>query len=272
MNNKESHPQEIENNDYEKESENTLEDMGEFDRAAAEQSIADYKETHKEAQEKPDIFVKTEKQETPEARTEIDYSCFDELAAEDFDSLPEEKKKEILERCEAAYDAALEEFAKLGDFRDPEIGRYNGDVYHEGMDGAKRGVDYIVQCVFNAEYWQKEVDKIQAELDALKGLKGLFKKKEKLQIQRRLYDAQRELDRAKRWPEEMGKECFLSAEERRKIEAEYGGSIPTEKRTEAEDRMREASSAVFHSEAVQAKYQHLIQMKRLIRQKKYHVN
>ena len=251
MSNKEAGPHEVINDaeTQDSDSNKVLEEADKFDRAAAEKAIEDRKKENSEAPEtpEPEESVAEEPEtpetptETPEAAEEIDMSCFDELNAEGFSSLPEAERKAIIARCEAAYDAAVVAFSKLGEFRDPEVGRYNGVEYADGLEGAKRGVDYMVQCVLNVDYWQAEVDKIQAELDKLGGFHLFGRKKiedQKRDLWVKMDRARRELDSSKEWPGYIGPQCMGGAER-------------------------------FYSDEIQTKYQRLIQMKRDIKKAKY---
>lgn len=214
-----------------------LESMGKFDRAAAEKAVADYQNAHAGGEKVP------EAPETPEPTPEesIDYSCFDQLNGADYSNLPEEQRKEILAQCEAAYDASLEDFTHYGEFSDPDTGRYNGAEYLTGLAGAKRGVDEIVSCAANEESWQRTVNERQAKVDSLSGF-HLFGRS-KIEAQRReaqssLNFAKMKLQHCQEWPDYIGERVFGSMEK-------------------------------WKDDEVQAKYKHMVQMKRDIGKVKY---
>lgn len=278
MTNKEGNPRGASGEDIGAETESVLENMGEFNREAAEQARADYVREHPD---QPDEST----EDTPEdVAREIDYSCFDRLSAEDFGALPEEQRQEIVKQCEAALDASIEEFAKLGSFSDPELGRYNGDVYHEGMDGAKRGVSHIVNCAIKAEKLQSEIAAAEAELAKYTGVYAFFHRKQKAQLESRLAQLRQSHKDNVDWVEHIGGMAFQDPVEKQKYKEKTKGAdivggmgseryvqkqreegkkaFTSEEVRELERPVIESSLAVFHSEAVQSKFQHLIQMRK----------
>lgn len=185
--------------------------------------------------------VDTDMDEESEAASSIDYSCFDRLNDDSFASLSKEQRAKVLAQCEQVYDASLEEFARLGKFSDPETGRYNGDTCHDGMDGAKRGVNYIVQCSINEEYYQRQVDELEKELAGHTGFYLFGRKKHKdarREISKKIERARSDLKHAREWPDHIGKLAFGSMEK-------------------------------WQSDEIQSKYRHMVQMKKDIIRVKY---
>lgn len=205
---------------------NPLETMGEFNREKAEKAIAEHNAAHPK---------KTESENTtPEALKDIDYSCFDSLLSDDFGSRPLDERKDIYDQCEAAYDASVGEFAKMGNFGDPEDDRYSGGEPHEGMEGAIRAVNVMVTSVLSVDRWREEVAKDKAKLKECERF-HLFGRKENEKRKRRIKEdlnySMMMLRDAQEWPERAGSLAFGSSEK-------------------------------FHQKDVQDKFQHLIQMRR----------
>ena len=209
---------------------------GEFNR---ENALRLQDEEKKRLTEENKNNIDTDKESEPVSS--IDYSCFDRLNDDSFANSSEEQRAEVLAQCEQAYDASLEEFAGLGEFADPEIGRHNGKASRGGMDGAKRGVNYIVQCAINVEYYKKQTDKLESELAEHAGFHLFGRKKNetaKSKISEDLRQARSELEHAQKWPDRIGELAFGSMEK-------------------------------WQSDEIQSKYRHMIQMKKDIRRVKY---
>ena len=281
MTNKESDPRDVSGENIGAGAESVLENMGEFNREAAEKARADYNKEHADQADES-------AGDAPEGVThEIDYSCFDRLSAEDFDALSDEQRQEIIKQCETALDASIEDFAGLGRFSDSESGRYNGADYHEGMDGAKRGVSHIVDCAIKAEELQSEIATAEADLAKYTGAYAFFHRKQKAQLESKLARLRSSYEDNAGWVEHIGGSAFRDPAEEKKFYDMVRGAVviggmgsenyiqqlrkegkkafTSEEREELERPVIESSLAVFHSEAIQSKFQHLIQMKKTIK-------